>query len=55
MSIYKLNEMLGHADIKTTMRYAHLEQRRVSLKARDIIDALSRRLPAATEPVTEIA
>ncbi len=42
MSIYEVREILGHTDIKTTMRYAHLEQRHVSAKARDIIDALSR-------------
>ena len=24
MSIYEVKEILGHADIKTTMRYAHL-------------------------------
>ena len=40
MSIYEVREILGHADIKTTMRYAHLEQRHVSKKARDIINAL---------------
>jgi integrase len=42
MSIYEVREILGHSDIKTTMRYAHLEQRHVSAKARDIINALSR-------------
>lgn len=41
MSIYEVREILGHTDIKTTMRYAHLEQRHVSAKARDIINALS--------------
>jgi site-specific recombinase XerD len=42
MSIYEVKEILGHTDIKTTMRYAHLEQRHVSVKARDIIESLSR-------------
>jgi integrase len=42
MSIYEVREILGHTDIKTTMRYAHLEQRHVSAKARDIIEALSK-------------
>lgn len=37
MSIYEVKEILGHADIKTTMRYAHLEQRSVSARARDVI------------------
>jgi integrase len=45
MSIYEVREILGHTDIKTTMRYAHLEQRHVSAKARDIIDALSKISP----------
>jgi len=44
MSIYEVKEILGHADIKTTMRYAHLERRHVSVKARDVIEALSRRV-----------
>jgi len=26
MSIYEVKEILGHSDIKTTMRYAHLER-----------------------------
>lgn len=46
MSIYEVREILGHTDIKTTMRYAHLEQRHVSAKARDIIDRLSKERPA---------
>lgn len=48
MSIYEVREILGHADIKTTMRYAHLEQRHVSKKARDIIDRLSKLRPRAS-------
>ena len=34
-------KVLGHADIKTTMRYAHLERRSVSARARDVIERLS--------------
>jgi len=34
--------ILGHTDIKTTMRYAHLEQQQVAMKARDILEALER-------------
>jgi integrase len=38
LSIYEVKEMLGHADIKTTMRYAHIEQRATSSKAKAVID-----------------
>lgn len=38
MSIYEVRSILGHADIRTTMRYAHLEQRSVTQKARDLVD-----------------
>jgi len=33
--------MLGHTDIRTTMRYAHLEQADVASRARDVIDRLA--------------
>ena len=42
MNIYEVKAILGHADIKTTMRYAHLEQRDVSSKARDVINSLNK-------------
>lgn len=42
MSVYEVREILGHGDIKTTMRYAHLEQRQVTSKARDVINRLNR-------------
>ena len=42
VSIYEVKEILGHADIKTTMRYAHLEQREVSSKARDVMNRLNK-------------
>lgn len=42
MSVYEVREVLGHTDIKTTMRYAHLEARKVTLKARDVINQLNR-------------
>lgn len=38
MSVYEVRSILGHADIRTTMRYAHLEQRAVTQKARDLVD-----------------
>ena len=42
MNIYEVKEILGHTDIKTTMRYAHLERRDVTSRARDVIDKLNR-------------
>ena len=41
MSVYEVKEILGHSDIKTTLRYAHLEQRQVTSKARDVINRLN--------------
>lgn len=41
LNIYEVKEILGHSDIKTTMRYAHIEQEKVTLRARDVIDALN--------------
>jgi site-specific recombinase XerD len=43
LSVYEVREILGHTDIKTTMRYAHLEQRQVTSKARDVINRLNNR------------
>ena len=43
MNVYEVREILGHSDIKTTMRYAHLEQRQVTSKARDVINRLNQR------------
>lgn len=42
LSLYEVKEILGHADIRTTMRYAHIEQRTVSIKAREVIDRLNK-------------
>ena len=39
--MYEVKEILGHSDIKTTLRYAHLEQRQVTSKARDVINRLN--------------
>lgn len=41
MTVYEVREVLGHTDIKTTMRYAHLETRQVTSKARDVINVLN--------------
>jgi integrase len=43
LSVYEVREVLGHTDIKTTMRYAHLETRQVTSKARDVINRLNSR------------
>jgi site-specific recombinase XerD len=41
MSVYEVKEILGHSDIKTTLRYAHLESRQVTSKTRDVINHLN--------------
>jgi integrase len=41
MSVYEVREILGHSDIKTTMRYAHLETKQVTSKARDVINRIN--------------
>lgn len=43
LSVYEVKEVLGHADVKTTMRYAHLEQQAVLARARDVINDLNER------------
>lgn len=43
LSIYEVKEILGHSDIKTTMRYAHIEQTAASKKARELINRLNLR------------
>jgi len=48
LNLYEVRAVLGHSDIKTTMRYAHLEQATVTMKARDVINAL--RPPATVTP-----
>ena len=41
MSLYEVANVLGHVDIQTTQRYAHLERKDVSQRARDIMEALN--------------
>ena len=40
LSIYEVKTVLGHTDITTTMRYAHLENTDVTQRARDVIEGL---------------
>lgn len=42
MSVYEVKAILGHTDIRTTMRYAHLEQSEVGSKAKDVLNAFGR-------------
>jgi integrase len=46
MTIYEVKEILGHSDIRTTMRYAHLEKKAVFRKAKDLIERLNCNNPA---------
>jgi site-specific recombinase XerD len=38
MSLYEVSNILGHVDVQTTQRYAHLENVDVGRKARDIME-----------------
>jgi len=53
MSIYEVKEILGHTDIRTTMRYSHLEMQSVFLKQRAVIEQLERNR-TAIPPVESI-
>jgi len=41
LSVYEVKAVLGHSDIRTTMRYAHLEEAVVTSRARDVIERVS--------------
>ena len=41
MTIYEVKHVLGHADIKTTMRYAHLEGIDIAGRVRDVMNAIT--------------
>jgi len=43
LSLYETAQMLGHVDVQTTQRYAHLENREIGQRARDIMERLSGR------------
>jgi integrase len=47
VSLYEVKEVLGHTDIKTTMRYAHLDRREVLKRTRDVINGLNQAKPPA--------
>ena len=40
MSLYEVSNILGHVDVQTTQRYAHLENVDVGRKARDIMETM---------------
>lgn len=50
LNLYEIKEVLGHSDIKTTMRYAHLEQAAVSLKVKEVMNKLNN---SASRPGTD--
>ena len=41
MNLYEVSQMLGHVDVQTTQRYAHLENREIGQRARDIMEKLN--------------
>ena len=41
LNIYEVKIILVHADIKPTMRYAHLERTDISLMAKQVLDQLN--------------
>ena len=41
LSLYEVASILGHADVQTTQRYAHLESTDVSKRARDIMERVA--------------
>ena len=41
LSLYEVAQMLGHVDVQTTQRYAHLEASGIGQRARDIMERLS--------------
>jgi integrase len=41
MNLYEVKEILGHSDIKTTMRYAHIEQSKITQRAMNVINKLN--------------
>lgn len=54
LSIYEVQTVLGHADAKTTMRYAHLEQASVTRKAKEVLNALNAASVCSSGPLAEM-
>ena len=40
MSVYEVKSILGHTDIRTTLRYAHLEEKVVGEKAKAVLNSM---------------
>lgn len=53
LSVYEVKEVLGHADVKTTMRYAHLEQQAVLARARDVIERVNASVASEGQRIAE--
>lgn len=56
LTIYEVKEILGHTDIKTTMRYSHLERVDAMKKARDVLNIINSTpssVKNATTPTSE--
>lgn len=41
MNLYEVASILGHADVQTTQRYAHLDQTNIGQRARDIMEGVA--------------
>lgn len=54
MNLYEVKEILGHSDIKTTMRYAHIEQSKVSRKATDLINKMNQAASEGSIVIKEV-
>ena len=49
LNLNEIKETLGYSDIKTTMRYAHIEQSKVSREAVDVINIFNNKQLTATD------
>jgi integrase len=53
LNLYEIKEILGHADIQTTIRYAHIEQEQVSRKAVNVINNFNTKQLTPTDLTSE--